>query len=100
MDQILDILARVEATPDGDLASLGAEISEYLGQVSTFVCILGDWDEARRALVRALVEQGAAVRVIVVRDSASTCDLAEDAGWIGEAPLLSSADVARGVREI
>ena len=100
LDQILDILARVQATPDSDLSALGAEISEYLGQVSTFVCIFGDWDEERRALVRTLVEQGAAVRVMVVRDSASTCDLAEDAGWIGQAPLLSSADVQRGVREI
>ena len=100
LDQILDILARVTATPDSDLSALGAEIFEYLGKVSTFVCIFGDWDEERRALVRTLVEQGAAVRVVVVRNSPSTCDLSHDVSWIGPAPLLSSADVARGVREL
>ncbi len=100
LDQILDVLARVEATPDVDLSALGAEIAEYLGQVSTFVCILGDWNEERRELIRSLVEQGAAVRVVVVRDSPTSCDLTADSGWIGDAPLLTSSDVQRGVREI
>jgi hypothetical protein len=64
------------------------------------ICVLLDWTMQRRSFVQRLVGQGAAVKVLIVRDTPCTFDPAADADWIGHAALLSRADVAQGVTEL
>jgi hypothetical protein len=47
-----------------------------------------------------LLEQGAAVKVIVVRDGNCSVDPLSDADVLGSVPVLSRADYERGVDEL
>jgi uncharacterized protein (DUF58 family) len=100
LDQILDILARVETTEQSGWAQLEPALEAALEQVTTLVCVLLDWDDERRAFVRRLVEGGAAVRVVIVRDTAPTHDPNTDAAWIGAASLVDRARFEAGLREM
>jgi uncharacterized protein (DUF58 family) len=100
LDQILDILARVESSEEANWNSLEGALDEYLSQVSTLVVLMLDWDEERRAFVRRLQQGGAAVRVIVVRDRPPTMHPAADSDWIGHSGLVDKAIFESGVREL
>ena len=99
LDQILDILACVEGSPDEPFATLEPEIAANLAQITTIVCVFLDWDETRRAFVDRLRREGTAVRVLVVRDTA--CTLAPDADALpGGIRVLSKSDFLSGIEEI
>lgn len=100
LDQILDILACVESSPKPTFEILEPEILSHLSQITTVICVFLDWTMQRRAFVQRLVEQGAAVKVLIVRDALCTFDPAADSDWIGYAPILSRADVASGITEL
>jgi uncharacterized protein (DUF58 family) len=68
LDQILDILACVEESPETPFALLEPEITQNLGQINTIICLFLDWDEERRAFVEALQREGAGLKVLIVRD--------------------------------
>ncbi|MCZ7648563.1 MAG: DUF58 domain-containing protein [Planctomycetota bacterium] len=100
LDQILDILACVEGSPEEPFAAIQPELDEHLAQISTVVCIFLDWNEARRAFVHGLLEQGAGVKVAIVRDGACTLDPSADPG-LGQVTRLSADDLAqRRVEEL
>ncbi len=100
LDQILDILARVESSEQSGWEELGGALEEYLSQVTTLVCLMLDWDEERRAFVRRLVESGAAVRVILVRDEPPTLHPDADADWLGASAVVNEAAFEGGLREL
>jgi uncharacterized protein (DUF58 family) len=79
VEQILDILACVEAGAREPLETLEPEIAEHLARITTVVCVFLDWDENRRAFVRRLGVEGAALKVVVVRDAGRPCALDPDA---------------------
>lgn len=99
LDQILDILACVEASPDEPFATLEPEIAENLAQITTIVCIFLNWDETRRAFVERLRREGTSVRVLVVRDIPCTLD-PDDDDIPGGVRILSKSDFLSGVEEI
>ncbi len=100
LDQILDILARVETSEVSDWDQLGGALDEYLSQVTTLVCLMLDWDAERRAFVRRLVESGAAVRVILVRDRPPTLHPEADTDWLGASSIVSRSSFESGPREL
>jgi uncharacterized protein (DUF58 family) len=100
LDQILDILAHVEPTEYAPFEQLEPEIAVHLGQITTVICVFLDWTAQRRAFVQHLLEQGAAVKVIVVRDGNCSVDPLSDADVLGPVPVLSRADYERGVDEL
>lgn len=73
-DQILDILAVLEATPAEPLNTLEPEVLDALGQITTVICLLLDWNSARRAFAERLSATGAALKIVVVRDGPPTLD--------------------------
>lgn len=68
VDEILEILACVQASGREPFAALEPEIDETLAQITTIVCLFLDWNDARRAFVHRLQRDGAALKVILVRD--------------------------------
>lgn len=100
VDQILDILACLEPTPQDPFAVLEPEILENLTQITTVLCVFLDWDETRRALAMRLQSEGAGVKVWVVRDLPCSRDPSADQGLLGELILLTASDFAAGVTEL
>jgi uncharacterized protein (DUF58 family) len=99
LDQILDILACVEASAEAPFAVLEPELMLHLAQITVIVCLFLDWDEARQAFVARLMREGAGIRVIVVRDGDCTLDprIADLPGGITQ---ISAAQFTAGITEL
>ena len=67
VDRILDILACVTTTDTEPLDSIAPQLFEFLEQITTVVCVFGQWDETRHRFVENLRMQGAGVKIILVR---------------------------------
>ncbi len=76
-DSVLEILAAVDASRSDPFAQVSPAVAEEMQQISTAVCILLDWDEARRQLMDRVLEAGCALKVIVVRNGETTLPLEE-----------------------
>lgn len=102
LDQMLDILAGVDSTPKAPWDALIPAIDANLERISSVVCLFLDWDEARRAFAQGLVEGGAAVKIVVVRDIETSGALALDpqGSWPGEILVLGARELAVGVRQL
>jgi uncharacterized protein (DUF58 family) len=100
LDQILDILACVESTEREPFATIEPELLENLSRITTVICVMLDWDETRRAFVHRLASQGAAVKVIVVRDGKCTVDPSVDSDVLGMIPVLGRRECETGVDEL
>ena len=98
LDQMLDILAGVEADARAHWNDLEGALGAHLEQIASVVCLFLDWDEARRAFAATLQASGAAIKIIVVRDEPTTLD-AKDS-WPGEIIVLGREEFALGVREL
>jgi uncharacterized protein (DUF58 family) len=100
LDQILDILACVEESAKEPFEVIEPQIGELLARISTVICVMLDWNENRRAFVHRLHAQGAAVKVIILRDSPCTLNPADDARVLGVVPILSRGNYERGIEEL
>ena len=100
LDQILDILACVDENPQEPFEVIEPQIAELLSRISTVICVLLDWNDARREFVHRLYAQGVAVKVIILRDSPCTLDPAADMDILGPVPLVGQADYDRGIDEL
>jgi uncharacterized protein (DUF58 family) len=72
LENVLEILACVGRCRSNPFDKLGPALVNELSQISTVICVLLDWDEPRRHLVRAAQEAGCHVKVIIVCDGATT----------------------------
>ncbi len=72
LDQILDILACVNDSEEEQFSALEPALSEHLSLLTSVVCVMSDWTESRRSFVYRLAAEGAGVKVVVVRDGATT----------------------------
>lgn len=100
LDQILDILACIEENPSEPFADIEPELLEDLERITVVICVLLDWDDARRTFVHRLRAGGAGTKVIIVRDTPCTLDPAADSDLFGAIPVVGAADFARGVSEL
>jgi uncharacterized protein (DUF58 family) len=100
LDQILDLLAHVQEHPVEAFSAIAPGIMSNLSKTTTVVCVLLDWNETRRAFIDELRRNGAAVRVIIVRDGDCTLDPSADAALVGPDPVLSASRFAEGVAEL
>ena len=97
-DQMLDILAGVEANPQSFWQELEAPLGAELERIASVVCLFLDWDEARRAFAANLRDAGAALKIVIVRDEAPSLDPTES--WPGEVLVLGAREFEMGVREL
>lgn len=68
-EQILDILACVEGSPEEPLSQIAPRLTLELDRITTVICIVLDWDEARRAFVDELRQSGVGVKVLWVSET-------------------------------
>ena len=96
LDDILDLLACVEAQNKEEFETLEQALMEYLAQITIIVCVFLDWDTVRQGFVERLHAQGAGVKVMIVRDTPCTLPPPDDRN----VTVLTSALVDRGVEAI
>jgi uncharacterized protein (DUF58 family) len=97
LEQILDILACVEASHDEPFEMLEPEIEQHLAQINTVICVFLDWTQARHAFVARLALQGAAIKVLVARDTPCSLD---PKGERFEVALIPRTRFESGVTEL
>ncbi|HEX8833179.1 MAG TPA: hypothetical protein VF719_03205, partial [Abditibacteriaceae bacterium] len=97
LDQILDILACVEASDAAPFAILEPEIAENLAQINTVSCVFLDWDETRRAFLEQMQSSGASVKGIIVRDTDCTLNPHEDPHFSGVLSVVSRELFTSGI---
>ena len=68
-EQILDLLACVEPSPEEPLSQITPKLIEELNRLTTVICMVLDWDEPRRQFVENLRSQGVGVKVIWISES-------------------------------
>jgi uncharacterized protein (DUF58 family) len=100
LDQILDILACVDENPDEPFDVIEPQIAELLSRISTVICVLLDWNDARREFVHRLVARGVAVKVIILRDTPCSLDPATDMDILGQVPVVSQSDYDHGIEKL
>jgi uncharacterized protein (DUF58 family) len=100
LDQVLDILACVEASGEASFDRLEPEIAAHLDRITTVICIFTDWDAARMEFVRRLATSGAGVKAIVVRDTPPTIDPATAEKIVGIVPVISADEFDAGVEDL
>jgi uncharacterized protein (DUF58 family) len=84
LDQILDILACVESTPEEPFATLEPELVANLASISCVVCVFLQWDEPRRAFADLLRRHGVGLMLDVVRSE--PCLLEAELGATPDGP--------------
>lgn len=102
LDQMLDVLASVDSTPQAPWDDLVPHLDANLEAISSVVCLFLDWDEARRAMAHGIAQGGAAVKIIVVRDIESSGPLTLDpvGSWPGEVLVLGEREFEVGVKAL
>ncbi len=93
LDQMLDILARVDLTQQSPWETLAPAIEANLEQITSVICVFLDWDESRRNFANLLQSGGGAVKIIVLRDEAhGPTTLATEGTWPDEIIVLGDEE--------
>lgn len=96
-ENVMDILACIERSPRDPLEVLGPRFNDELGQISTVIALLLDWEPRRQAFVRAVQRLGVQVKIIVISDTRKQADL-DGAGPYAQ--VVTPAQVRRGLDSI
>lgn len=72
VENILEVLACLEGTEEYPFQLIIPELMDEISQIASVVFVLLDWDEHRARFVQTVTDLGAAVKVILIRDSACT----------------------------
>ncbi|MBN4046702.1 DUF58 domain-containing protein [bacterium AH-315-P07] len=99
-DNILEILACLEGSHDNPFDEVGPALQDEIANISTAVFVFMDWDKTREQLVRMALESGAAIKIYLVCDGATTLPI-EGADVLADSVMVFTSDeVARGAYEI
>jgi hypothetical protein len=101
-EQMLEILASVNACHDQPFRSLEHLVLTHLGSLSGCVCVLVAWDEQRRNFVQKLRRLGVPVLVLVVVERGANLSL--DPGPLRDQPdsfhVLEVGEVEQGLAKL
>jgi uncharacterized protein (DUF58 family) len=71
-ENVLEILASVDACRANPFRKVTPALADELGNLSSVICVLLDWDADRARLIRTAAEVGCSVKVVIIRDGATT----------------------------
>ncbi len=101
-DQMLEILASVRPCSEQQFVALESLVLNHARMVSGCICVLLDWDEARRKFVEELRGNGVPVLVVVVVPRGHSRTL--DPGPLRDEPhrfhVLKCGDIERGLAQL
>ncbi|MBI3924628.1 MAG: DUF58 domain-containing protein [Armatimonadetes bacterium] len=97
LDNVLDVLACLEPCREPPFETVTPVLAEHLGNITTVILILLDWDQARERLVHLILDHGPAVKIVLVRETPASLDPAGAEDLLGEVTVLAPEDVERGV---
>lgn len=67
LENVMDILACLEPSPEPPFQKIEPVLLEHMGNVTTTIAILLDWDESRARMLQALRERGSELKIVLVR---------------------------------
>jgi len=94
-ENVLEILACVDACRTNPFDVVTPALADELANISTVIAVFLDWDESREGLMRAAVESGCSVKVLIVRDGETSRPYAELEG-VHAVSQYAPADVQAG----
>jgi uncharacterized protein (DUF58 family) len=97
LENVLDVLACLEPCHEPPFAKVGPHLHERLGQLTTVVAVVLDWDAEREEFLRGLRDLGVAVRTFVVHAGPTRRRWEEAARSLGEITALDPAEVERRI---
>lgn len=71
-DSVLEILASVDLTGQDPLDKISPAVLESMESISLAICVLLDWNDSREQLAQRILEAGCGLKIIIVRDGATT----------------------------
>ncbi len=72
LDNVLEILACVDACPSNPFDTLVPAINEELNTISTVICVFLHWDAARTELLRAALENKCGLKVVLIEENTAS----------------------------
>jgi uncharacterized protein (DUF58 family) len=97
LENILDVLACLEPCLTPPFDTLAPTLFEELAQITTVVAVLQDWDAPRETFLRRVKALGTEVRVLIVREGATTRPWEGVDPELGDLGFLTPADVERAL---
>jgi len=95
LENILDVLACLEPCHEPPFAAIGPQLFEKLGQITTVVAVLQDWDAPREAFLRRVKSLGTAVRALIVHPGQTSQPWQHIGVELGEMSQVTPEDVER-----
>ena len=97
LENILDVLACLEPCAEPPFQSIAPALFDKLGQITTVVAVLLDWDAPRQAFLQRVKSLGTAVRVLMVRAGETSSPWQGVGPEIGDCTVVSPQDVERAL---
>jgi uncharacterized protein (DUF58 family) len=95
LENVLDVLACLEPCHEPPFDRVGPQLHEKLGQLTTVVAVVLDWDEEREIFLHGLRDLGVAVRTYVVHAGPTGRPWENAARSLGEITPLDPGEVDR-----
>ena len=67
LENVMDVLACLEPCHEPPFQKIEPVLLEHMGNITTTLAILLDWDEARARTLQALVDRGSELKILLVR---------------------------------
>ncbi|HKC11282.1 MAG TPA: DUF58 domain-containing protein [Vicinamibacteria bacterium] len=97
LENILDVLACLEPCPEPPFRTIGPALFERLGQVTTVVAVMLDWDDARQGFLGQIRALGTAVRAVVVHEGATARPWEGVSDELGVVELMTPDSIERAL---
>ena len=97
LENILDVLACLEPCREPAFEVVGPALFEKLGQITSVVAVVQDWDRPRAEFLRRVKAMGVELRIIIIRDAPTQEDWSAEAESLGDMSVLRPLDVERAL---
>lgn len=95
-DNVLEILACVDHCRKNPFESIAPAVADELGNISTVICVLLDWDRSRELLIQAAAEARCTIKIVVIRDGETSVPISGAEAWTRDVSQFTPNDVRQG----
>ncbi len=97
LENILDVLACLEPCREPAFDVVGPALFEKLGQITSVVAVIRDWDRPWAEFLRWVKAMGVELRIIIIRDAPTQEDWSAESDSLGDMSVLRPRDVERAL---